>query len=400
MRNQFKFITSTISKEILIAATNLSVALFLARQFQPTLFINFTTIILIASSLTQINRGIQFSILVEKLVAVNSARNRKLSLSTISIIEVILWITITPLLSSAFNLPLMAVLVAAIAFPATIISSCVAGEFQQSFRFESWQTWLTITGLFQIPLVIVGVFGGANLTFFVISAFAPTFFSSFIVHSSIRGKLRNSTVLISAAFSKGLYISLLFLNYNLVIFLLKYLVIGNDLGRFSLVVYPLSTLVGISSLFGSYRLANSMNSDILFGTKDHLKSFALIFFFMQIAALIVYSIGPLIFPILLGSNYGTDFKLLESVLAASAYSFWGFAYWLTQSQLHKIRTPILCAQTLLVFTEFGFLLLVPLTPTAMFVAHGVFGAIVIFTLFLAIYSTDCVVHHKLRFLAK
>jgi hypothetical protein len=121
---------------------------------------------------------------------------------------------------------------------------------------------------------------------------------------------------------------------------------------------------------------------------------------MQIAALIVYSIGPLIFPILLGSNYGTDFKLLESVLAASAYSFWGFAYWLTQSQLHKIRTPILCAQTLLVFTEFGFLLLVPLTPTAMFVAHGVFGAIVIFTLFLAIYSTDCVVHHKLRFLAK
>ncbi len=389
---KLKFVTSTIFKEMLIAALNLSVALFLARQFQPLLFLNFTTIMLIVSSVTQLNRGIQFSVVSERLDSLIDVKKRSYTLFTITIAQVCIWVSLTPLISNWFDLPLAPIVIAAVSFPTTVISALVAGELQLSEKFESWQTWLVITSFFQLPFVTFGVLYGANLSYFVLTAFSPMFVSSCLLHHKLRGKYRGVRIFISNSFSKGLYITLLFLNYNLVILVLKFVVTSSDLGMYSLITFPLGAIVGVSSIFGSYKLTDSLKNRGNNDTTVQLKALALILAFMHFAGLSIYLLGPVVFPVFLGSNYGTDFLFIDTFAAATAYSVWGFAYWLTQSQLHKIRFPIVFIQALILTSEFMIILSIELTPTAMFALHGIFGALVTLLLLKGIYGFGFIGH--------
>ncbi len=383
-----KFVSSTILKELLIGAFNLSVALFIARQFQPLMFLNFTTIMLIISSITQVNRGIQFSIVSEQLDSSIEEERQSYTLFTITIAQVFIWVTFAPLISNWFGLPFVPIVIAAVSFPTTIISALVAGEFQQSKKFESWQTWLVVTSFFQIPFVAFGVYYGASLNYFVLSAFFPMFISSYLLHRKLGRKLRGVRIFITNSFSKGFYITLLFLNYNLVMLVLKFVVTSNDLGMYSLITFPLGAFVGFSSIFGSYKLADSMKNTGRIDKRVQVRTFVLILAFMHFAGVSIYSLGPLIFPIILGSNYGTEFIFIDIFGAATAYALWGFAHWLTQSQLHKIRFPIVFIQALILASELIILLSFELSPTAMFALHGVFGALVTLLLLKGIYGFD------------
>ena len=385
-----RFATSTISKEILIAAVNIFIALFLARQFQPLLFLNFTTIMLLISSVTQLNRGVQFSIVSEQLDSANNAKKKSYTLFAVLVAQVCMWLSLTPLISHGFGVPLVPLVVAAVSFPTTIASALVAGELQLSKRFESWQTWLAVSSLFQIPFVAVGVYFGASLSYYVLTAFAPMLISSSFMYRRLRRKFRTVRIIISSSFSKGLYITLLFLNYNLVLIVLKFVVTDSDLGMYSLITFPLGALVGISSIFGSYKLVDSIKNDIRSGAKEHLNTFALTFAFMQFTGLSINIFGPVIFPILLGSNYGTDFSFIDTFAAATAYSFWGFAYWLAQSYLHKIRSQVIFLQALILGFEFIILLFIELSPKALFALHGISGLMVILLLIAGIYGVGLI----------
>ena len=370
-----KLVTTTIAKELISILSNLLVALFIARQFEPANFLTYTSILFIISSFVQINRGIQYAVVENGTNFQVEKSSPKQPLYKFALIQMIIWVLITPLLARLLNLPFNPTLVAGIAIPITICSSWVSGYFQSTQRFREWQTWLALSTILQIPLTVLAVYFGLGMSFYIVFNFLSTLITSTYFIFRFKKTFFSFRIKLNHPFGSGLYIAVLFLNYNLPILILKKIVQEQDLGKYTLITYPMGILVGIISVFGSFALTKSILKHKTSSSKYLLdwRHFAFIFSIMFSFGIFMKLFSPIFVPLLLSNSYGTNFSYFEIAFCAIAYSCWGMIHWLAQSQMHRINVFSTSLQTLILAIEMVCLIIMELHPLQIFLIHFVCG---------------------------
>lgn len=370
-----KLVITTLAKELISILSNLFVALLIAREFQPANFLTYTTILFIVSSFAQINRGFQYAVVENGVNLKAGGSSLKPPLYRFALIQMMIWVLITPLLTRLLSLPFNPTLVAGIAFPITICSSWVSGNFQSTQRFREWQTWLAISTILQIPLFIVAVYFGLGMSFYIVFNFLSSLITSTYFIFRFKKAFFTFKIKLNHPFQSGLYIAVLFLNYNLPILILKKIIPEQNLGKYTLLTYPMGVLVGIISVFGSFALTKSMIKHETSSSKYLIdwSHFAFIFSIMFSFGIFIKLLSPIFVPLLLGNSYGTKFSYFEIAFCAVAYSCWAMIYWLAQSQMHRINAFSTSLQTLIFALEMICLTFIELLPLQIFLIHFICG---------------------------
>jgi hypothetical protein len=370
-----KLLISTSTKESISMFSNILISGFLANKLKPDNFLTYTSIIFIVSSATQINRGVQFSVVKSSAHGKFQLSQPSFSLSRIALIESVIWVLISPLIAHTLKLPIVPLLIAGFALPITVCSAWVAGTLQSSQRNSEWQTWLTFSTLLQFPLLGIAIHFDLKMSFLLLCAFLGTFISScfYIARASKQFfKLRVSPIYF---YSPGIFASTLFLNYNLPVLTLRGIVPEGDLGKYTLLTFPFGVLVGFSSIFGSFLLSRSIKNADLYpsGYRIEWRPALLILCLMSACGFLLKQLSPNLIPRTLGPSYSADLNGTDIVVCVLAYSCWAIVYWISQSQMYRINIASNIFQIVILFFEIIVLLFFELTPIAVFLTHLVLG---------------------------
>jgi hypothetical protein len=364
-----------VFKEGLSASINTVAGLLLARHLQPETFVQFTSIIFLASSVAQVNRGVQYSIFRQRKSTSLVSGFKEIKLSRLVAYQCTIWIALGCIFSIVFRLPTLPTLAAAVIFPATILSACVSGSLQAQSAFSTWQNWIFLTTFGQLPGIIAGIVLGAPLTYFVVIQSVPSILMA-VAFLKIRiAKQLNPAINLAEFSTTGIYLGILFLQYNLVFISLRRLAPVFNLGSYTAFLFPMSLAVGLSALFGSFKLPFAFTSFTSGGKLQPLVrrvSSRLLCLFLLLALGIHFFVQNLAESVI-GERFGGSIPAHHVLLIAFAFAAWGTTNWLAQSFIFLISSRIVLFQIALLLVEFTLLWFQIGSLTTVLAVHLGFG---------------------------
>lgn len=364
-----------VLKEFASATINAGLSLAIARQVDATTYSSLVSLLLLAGSLAQVNRGIQFAAVDEFLQSTNNEYAVvRVASWKIGLVQYGAWLIFSAVLAGFVQINFCNALAAGIILPTTILSALYSAHFQARVEFAWWQSWLLATNLLQIPLVGLVIMYGLPLWFYLLSFSIPTLVTCAILMVRSRPTLNSWSINIASAKSSGLYYLALFANFNLITVLGQQITDGNRLGSHTLLFFPLGVSVGLASVFGSFNLPKTVTAQSESLPTSFFSRLTLKFVvFFTVVGFLVFGFQNIFAESILGTRFTGNFGLAFTLIASLSFVPWAYAYWTAQGFTWLVTRESVVKQIVLLLTEsFCLIVFQPQLKIAV-ILHGIIG---------------------------
>ena len=375
--------------EIIIAATNGLIAVYLARRFGAQTFSQYVLITTAVTCLTMLTLGIKSSVahsyasqsLPISLLISPSRYPSELRSLRFGLILATIWLLFAPLLSYVGHVSLLPIISAAALIPIASIGSLISGRMQGTRKFIEWRILLLSSTLTQGPLVFVAANLNAPISVFILILAIPGSIYSLINIRNFRPVNADFfEVNFSLSLAPGIASMFSMLGSQLPLLLVRHNFPDNKLGPLIMFIYVMGVLSGLSATLGSYLLPGFV--------LDRKKKTANIFMRTHVihaTPLIVFFTAYIFFGsnltrIAVGSQYvmAAPVKTLTSALLC-------FFIWAVQSSLLQERMSVVTWMTsvvvaLCVCAEAIALIAIQPSLIPYFLIHAMFGLVTLFAL--------------------